>query len=58
MRAECVRTSARGYQLSAHPEAQPRYPGSQVVKLVGSNETATRDTEPDPAYAGAILRRA
>jgi hypothetical protein len=42
-------------ELSAHPEAQLRYPGSRVVKIVGSNEIATRDSEPDPAYAGAIL---
>ena len=26
-----------------------------MVKLIGSDEVATRDTEPDPAYAGAIL---
>jgi hypothetical protein len=42
-------------ELAAHPEAQLRYPGSLVVKIVGSNEIATRDSEPDPAYAGAIL---
>jgi len=42
-------------ELSAHPEAQLRYPGSLVVKVVGSNEIATRDSEPDPAYAGAIF---
>jgi hypothetical protein len=42
-------------ELSAHLEAQLRYPGSLVVKAVGSDEVATRDSEPDPAYAGAIL---
>lgn len=42
-------------ELSARPEAQLRYPGSLVVKVVGSDEVATRDSEPDPAYAGAIL---
>jgi hypothetical protein len=42
-------------ELSARPEAQLRYPGSQLVKIVGSDEIATRDSEPDPAYAGAIL---
>jgi hypothetical protein len=42
-------------ELSAHPEAQLRYPGSLVVKTVGSDEVATRDSEPDPAYVGAIL---
>jgi hypothetical protein len=39
-------------ELSARPEAQLRYPGSLVVKSGGSNEIATRDPEPDPAYAG------
>jgi hypothetical protein len=42
-------------ELAAHPEAQLRYPGSVVVKIVGSDEVATRDSEPDPAYVGAIL---
>ena len=42
-------------ELSAHPEAQLRYPRSLVVKIVGSDEVATGDSEPDPAYAGAIL---
>lgn len=42
-------------ELSARPEAQLRYPRSQLVKIVGSDEIATRDSEPDPAYAGAIL---
>jgi hypothetical protein len=42
-------------ELSSHPEAQLRYPESVVVKAVGSNEVATRDSEPDPAYVGAIL---
>jgi hypothetical protein len=42
-------------ELSARPEAQLRYPGSQLVKIVGADEIATRDSEPDPAYAGAIL---
>jgi hypothetical protein len=42
-------------ELSSHPEAQLRYPGSLVVKVVGSNEIATRDSEPDPAYIGAVL---
>ncbi len=26
-----------------------------MIKVVGSDEVATRDSEPDPAYAGAIL---
>ena len=42
-------------ELSAHPEAQLRYPGSLLVKSVGSDEVATGDSEPDPAYSGAIL---
>lgn|GEM_PF-3446180 len=42
-------------ELSARSEAQLRYPGSELVKIVGSDEIATRDNEPDPAYAGAIL---
>jgi hypothetical protein len=42
-------------EMSSHPEAQLRYPGSLVVELVGSNEIATRDSEPDPAFVGAIL---
>jgi hypothetical protein len=42
-------------ELSARPEAQLRYPGSPEVKPIGSNEVATRDSEPDPAYTGAIL---
>lgn len=42
-------------ELSSHPEAHLRYPGSLLVKVVGSDEVATRDSEPDPAYAGAIL---
>ncbi len=42
-------------ELSTHPEAQLRYPGSTLIKVVGSDEVATRDEEPDPAYAGAIL---
>ena len=45
-------------ELSTHPEAQLRYPGSLVVKVVGSDEVATRDSEPDPAYVGAILTTA
>jgi hypothetical protein len=42
-------------ELSGRPEAQLRYPGSTVVKVIGADEVATRDPEPDPAYAGAIL---
>jgi hypothetical protein len=42
-------------EVSARPEAHLHYPGSVVVKAVGADEVATRDTEPDPAYAGAIL---
>jgi hypothetical protein len=42
-------------QLAALPEATLRYPGSAVVKEIGSDEVATRDPEPDPAFAGAIL---
>jgi hypothetical protein len=42
-------------ELSARPEAHLRYPGSLLVKPVGSDEVATRDSEPDPAYSGAIL---
>jgi len=42
-------------ELSTHPEAQLRYPGSTLIKVVGSDEVATRDPEPDPAYAGAML---
>ena len=42
-------------ELSTHPEAKLRYPGSTLVKVVGSDEVATRDPEPDPAYVGAIL---
>jgi hypothetical protein len=42
-------------QLAALPEANLRYPGSVEVKAIGSDEVATKDPEPDPAYAGAIL---
>ena len=42
-------------ELSTHPEAQLRYPGSTLVKVVGSDEVATKDPEPDPAFVGAIL---
>jgi hypothetical protein len=42
--------------LAAHRESHLYYPGSKVVRLVGSNQIAkTSEPEPDPAYAGAIL---
>jgi hypothetical protein len=45
-------------QLAALPEAKLRYPGSVEVKSIGSDEVATKDPEPDPAYTGAILTAA
>jgi hypothetical protein len=42
-------------ELSTHPEAELRYPGSTLVKVVGADEVKTRDSEPDPAYVGGIL---
>ena len=43
-------------ELAAHSESHLYYPGSKVVRLVGSNQIAkTSEPEPDPAYAGAIL---
>lgn len=42
--------------MAAHSESHLYYPGSKVVRLVGSNQIAkTSEPEPDPAYAGAIL---
>ncbi len=42
--------------MAAHSESHLYYPGSKVVRLVGSNQIAkTFEPEPDPAYAGAIL---
>lgn len=42
--------------LARLPDANLRYPGSTVVKLVGMNQTPNGDPEePDPAYTGAIL---
>lgn len=41
--------------VAAHREARLAYPGSQMVRLVGSDQTAqSRGDEPDPAYSGAV----
>ena len=44
-------------ELAAHGESHLYYPGSKVVRLVGSNQIANpqEPKEPNPAYAGAIL---
>jgi hypothetical protein len=42
-------------ELGRHAEARLDYPGSRVVKVIGSDEIAKRNDDPDPAYAGAIL---
>lgn len=45
-------------ELLSHPESTLYYAGSVVVQTIGSDELATSDAEPDPAYAGAILTAA
>jgi hypothetical protein len=45
-------------QLAVLPEANLRYPGSVEVRTIGSDEVKTKDAEPDPAFAGAILTAA
>jgi hypothetical protein len=43
-------------ELATHAESHLFYPGSTVVRSVGSNQIANPAAgEPDPAYAGAIL---
>jgi hypothetical protein len=43
-------------ELAAHAESHLFYPGSTMVRSVGSNQIANPGAgEPDPAYAGAIL---
>ena len=42
-------------ELGRHAEARLDYPGSRVVKVIGSDEIAKPNDDPDPAYAGAIL---
>jgi hypothetical protein len=42
-------------ELATHPEAELSYPGSQLAKVVGSDQIAKPNgQEPDPAYSGAI----
>ncbi|HEY2043028.1 MAG TPA: hypothetical protein VGH11_10160 [Jatrophihabitans sp.] len=42
--------------LGSHPEAGLSFPGSRLVKEVGSDQTAKPNgQEPDPAYLGAIF---
>jgi hypothetical protein len=42
--------------LGTHPEAGLSYPGSRLVRAVGSDQTAKPNgQEPDPAYGGAIF---
>lgn len=46
-------------ELAAHRESHLFYPGSKVVRSVGSNQISRpQEGEPDPAYAGAILTAA
>jgi hypothetical protein len=46
-------------ELRSHPEAGLAYPGSTVVRTVGSDQTAKPHGEkPDPAYAGSIMTAA
>src|ERR1700732_2527422 len=46
-------------ELSVHRESHLFYPGSQVVRSVGSNQIPRPGKgEPDPAFAGAILSAA
>jgi hypothetical protein len=43
-------------ELETHAESHLFYPGSKLVRRVGSNQIPNpHDTEPNPAYAGAIL---
>jgi hypothetical protein len=43
-------------ELAAHSESHLFYPGSKLVRWVGSNQIPNpHETEPNPAYAGAIL---
>jgi hypothetical protein len=44
-------------ELASHRESHLFFPGSKVVRLVGSNQIANpqEPKEPNPAYAGAIL---